>query len=127
MGHCPAGRAFHGGAARFPLPPGRIGHSNNYAANLDGLVTFTNPADQQAYGYAQVFRSGAVEGVDLLGTDENTSISYLTATTFENTVVSAVRNYLKFTTSLDLGFRVFVFLSFCGMTNCLLEHKLKLV
>jgi hypothetical protein len=59
------------------LPPGRIGHPNNYATNLDGLVTYSNAPDDPAHGYAQVFRSGAVEGVDLLGTDEKEGAPYL--------------------------------------------------
>jgi hypothetical protein len=104
------------------LPPGRIGHPNNYATNLDGLVTFSNPADQPASGYAQVFRSGAVEGVDLLGADDKKGTPYLPST-FENVVVSAIKNYLFFIQSHDLGYPVFLFLSFCGMKGCQMRTR----
>jgi hypothetical protein len=105
------------------LPPGRLGHPNNYAVNLDGLITYSNPPDEPAHGYAQVFRSGAVEGVDLLGTDDKQGTPYLVGANFENTVVSAVKNYLTFVKSHDLGYPVFVFLSFCGMKGCQLRTR----
>jgi hypothetical protein len=105
------------------LPPGRIGQSNNYAANLDGFVTFTNQPNEPAYAYAQLFRSGAIEGVDLLGTDDTKKNPYLAGPVFENTAVSAIRNYLTFIKSIDLGFPLFVFLSFCGMKGCVLRAR----
>jgi hypothetical protein len=102
----------------MPLPPSRMFHSNNYAPNLDGFVTFTNQPNEPAHAYAQLFRTGAVEGLELLGADERTKKPYLSGPMFENTAVSAIRNYVTFIQSIDLGFPVFVFLSFCGMTNC---------
>jgi len=110
-----------GGGHVMPLPPGRIGHSNDYMPNLDGLVTFTSPKDQPAGGYAQVFRSGAVEGVDVLHIDDNTKGPYLVGSTFESTVVSALKNYLAFTNSLGLGYPVVMFVSFTGMAGCCLR------
>jgi hypothetical protein len=105
------------------LPPGRMGLSNNYAANLDGFVTFTNQPNEPANAYAQLFRSGAVEGVDLLGRDDQKQASFLSGPVFENTAVSAIRNYLMFVNSIDLGFPVYLFLSFCGMRNCFLRTR----
>ena len=78
------------------LPPGRIGHGNNYAANLDGLVTFSSQPGETAHAYAQLFRSGAVEGVTLLSRDEQRRIPYLAGPVFENTIISAIRHYLMF-------------------------------
>jgi hypothetical protein len=92
------------------MPPGRIGQSNNYAADLDGFVTFTNQPNEPAHGYAQLFRSGAVEGVTLLSTDEKTQASYLAGPVFEHTAGSCIKNYLMFIKDIDLGFPVFVFL-----------------
>jgi hypothetical protein len=43
---------------------------------------------------------------------------YLFAPSFENIVVAAVKNYLSFLTTLDIGLPIFIFLSFCGMSNC---------
>jgi hypothetical protein len=59
------------------LPPGRLGHPNDYQLNLDGLVTFANP-----FGGAQLFRTGAVEGVDVLHIDEDTKGPSLIGATF---------------------------------------------
>jgi hypothetical protein len=120
------GRAHEPGAANghvMALSPGRIGQSNNYAANLDGFVTFTNQPNEPAHGYAQLFRSGAVEGVALLSTDEKTRAPYLAGPVFENTAVSAIKNYLMFIKDIDLGFPVFGFLSFCGMKGCVLRTR----
>jgi hypothetical protein len=103
----------------MPLPPGRIGHPNEYRPNLDGLVTFTDPgAGQPTGGYAQVFRSGAVEGVDVLHIDGHTEEPYLLGAIFEGTAVSAIRNYVAFVKSLGLGYPIVIFVSFCGMRGC---------
>jgi hypothetical protein len=107
----------------LPLPPGRMYQSNNYAANLDGFATFTNQPNEPAHAYAQLFRSGAIEGVDLVGTDEKNGTPYLSGPTFENTAVSAIKNYVALTQSIDLGLPVFVFLSFCGMKGCVLRTR----
>ena len=74
----------------MPLPPGRLYQGNNYSANLDGFVTFTNQPNEPAHAYAQLFRSGAIEGVELLGTDERTKAPYLAGPVFENTVVRLI-------------------------------------
>lgn len=105
------------------LPPGRMYQGNNYAANLDGFITFTNQANEPAHAYAQLFRSGAIEGVELLGTDDKNKTPYLAGPVFEKTAVSAIKNYLTFTMSIDLGFPVFVFLSFCRMRGCVLRTR----
>jgi len=103
----------------MPIPPGRMGHPNEYRPNLDGLVIFTNPgAGQLAGGYAQVFRSGAVEGVDVLHIDDQTDAPYLLGMTFESTAVSAIENYVTFVKSLGLGYPIVIFVSFCGMAGC---------
>ena len=107
----------------MPLPPGRWGQGNSYSPNLDGFATFSSPSDRAADAYAQVFRSGAIEGVEVLGTDQNMGSPYLAAASFENTVVSAARNYITFVQSLNLGYPVFVFLSFCGMAGCRLRTR----
>jgi len=51
-----------------------------------------------------VFRTGAVEGVDVLHIDPETKRPYLIGLTFETQIVEAVRNYVKFILSLELGY-----------------------
>jgi hypothetical protein len=101
-----------------PLPPGRISHSYDYHPNLDGLVFFCSPRGEAAGGYAQVFRTGAVEGVDVLHIDPETKGPYLIGLTFETEIVGAVRNYVKFILSLELGYPIVIFISLCGVQGC---------
>jgi hypothetical protein len=106
----------------MPVPPGRMGHPNEFRPNLDGLLTFTNPgAGQPPGGYAQVLRSGAVEGVDVLHIDDETGGPYLLGATFESTAATAIRNYVTFVKSLGLGYPIVIFVSFCGMLGCRLR------
>jgi len=105
------------------LPPGRVGHPNNYSVNLDGFVTFTNPDGQPSHGYAQIFRSGAIEGVDVLSTDDATGAPYLAGPVFENTIVSAANNYLHFMQSIEIELPVALFVSFCGVRGCHLRTR----
>jgi hypothetical protein len=100
------------------LPPGRVGHPNNYSVNLDGFVTFTNAHGEPSHGYAQIFRSGAVEGVDVLSADDTTGAPYLSGPVFENTIVSAANNYLHFMQSISIELPIALFVSFCGMRGC---------
>jgi hypothetical protein len=107
----------------MPLPPGRIGQDSNYMPNLDGFATFPSRPGEPTHAYAQLFRSGAVEGVTLLSKDERTGFSYLAGPVFENTIVASVKNYLMFIEDIDLGFPVYLFLSFCGMKDCMLRTR----
>jgi len=69
-----------------------------------------------------VFRSGAVEGIDLLGVDNEKGTPFLPPV-FENIVTSVLKNYVTFIQSHDLGYPVFVFLSFCGIKGCRLRTR----
>jgi hypothetical protein len=102
----------------MPLPPGRFGRSNNYAVNLDGFATFNGSPGESVHAYAQIFRSGAIEGVDVLSTDEATGTPYILGQVFENTIVSAVKNYLHFLQSIEIELPVVLFVSFCGVRGC---------
>jgi hypothetical protein len=105
------------------LPPGRISHPYDYHPNLDGLVIFCSPRGKPAGGYAQVFRTGAVEGVDVLHIDPETKGPYLIGLTFETQIVEAVRNYVKFILSLELGYPIVIFISLCGVRGCYLRAR----
>jgi hypothetical protein len=100
------------------MPPGRIGHPKDYTVNLDGFVTFTNPRDKPAGGYAQIFRTGAIEGVAVLSTYGTIATPYISGPVFEYTIVSAVKNYLSFMHSIAIGPPIVVFVSFCGVRGC---------
>ena len=76
-----------------PIPPGRIGQGNQPAVNLDGYATIAASSDGKTHAYAQLFRSGALEGVTTVGEDEKGKC-YIASTMFENTVVASLRNYL---------------------------------
>jgi hypothetical protein len=47
----------------LPLPPGGISGANQLIVNLDGLLNYTDRVTLMRHGYAQFFRSGAIEGV----------------------------------------------------------------
>ena len=100
-----------------PIPPGRIGQGNQPAVNLDGYATIAASSDGKTHAYAQLFRSGALEGVTTVGEDEKGKC-YIASTMFENTVVASLRNYLMFYNSIDVGTPIFIFLSFLGMSRC---------
>ncbi len=108
----------------MPLPPGRMGHANDYRPNLDGLVTYTNAGGGPAGGYAQVFRNGGIEGVDVLHVDDKTKTPYLNGPTFEAMIVDALRfNYMKFIKAHDLGYPVVVLVSLCSVLGCYVRTR----
>ncbi|MGC2201592.1 MAG: ATP-binding protein [Stellaceae bacterium] len=100
-----------------PIPPGRFGDVNQPFVNLDGYATVTQSTDGKTHAYAQLFRSGALEGVTTVEQD-HTGKCYIAAPTFENNIIAALRNYLMFYKAIDVGLPIYVFLSFCGMSRC---------
>jgi hypothetical protein len=107
----------------MPLPPSRQNQGNNHMVNLDGLVTFTSAPKQPVHAYAQAFRSGVVEGVEALPTDEKTGKPYLAGGNIEMLITSTAQNYLNYLASLGLPPPAFVFLSFCGIRGAHLRHR----
>lgn len=107
----------------MPLPPSRHNQGNNSSVNLDGLLTFTNAPGEPAHAYAQVFRSGAVEGVEAIPSDGKTGTPYLAGGNIETRISTTVQNYLNYLTSIELPPPTFVFLSFCGMRGANLRHR----
>jgi len=103
----------------LPLPPGGPYGGEIARVNLDGFVTLTAPQGEMATAYAQLFRSGTIEGVKLL--EHRDGRSYLFGPQFENVVVAAVKNYIAFLTQIEVGLPIFIFLSFCGMRGCYLR------
>lgn len=90
------------------------------ATNLDGVVAYTG--QPQTSCYSQLFRSGAIEGVDLLGLDHN-NMPYLAGTVFENTLVAGLRSYFLLLDSVGIKPPVYAFIAFCGMRGCHLRYS----
>jgi hypothetical protein len=103
-------------ATVLPMPPGRQPGDAQTHVTLDGFSLIARPSGGTTHAYAQLFRTGALEGVTTLGGDG--SKHCLIAATFENTAVAAIRDYLKVLQKLDMGLPIVVFLSFCGMSRC---------
>jgi hypothetical protein len=104
-------------ATILPMPPGRqYGDQPQTQVTLDGFSIIARPSGGKTHAYAQLFGTGALEGVTTVGGEETKH--YLHAMTFENTAVAAIRDYLKVLQTLDMGLPIVVLLSFCGMSRC---------
>jgi hypothetical protein len=79
-----------------------------------------------SHGYAQIFRSGAIEGVAILPADDATGVPFLAEPLFEGQIVSAENNYLHFQKSIGIELPIALFVSFCGMRGCHLRVRTEL-
>ena len=84
--------------------------------NLDGLVTCTVGPPERSYAYAQMFRSGATEGVFVLDRDGDQQI--LRSEEFEHQVGGFVKQYLMVAGNLEIEPPYYAFLSFVGVREC---------
>jgi len=116
----PVEAARNGKVLPQPIGRGVLGDQPQALVNLDGFATIARPSGGRTHGYVQLFRSGAIEAVTTVGIDDQKKC-YLASTQFENSAISAIRNYLEFFSVIDTGLPIFVFLSFCGMTQCYLR------
>lgn len=107
----------------LPLPPGGMSGANRLSVNLDGLLNYTDHVTRIRHGYAQFFRSGAIEGVGELNRRDDDGFPYFVAAEFTNKIVFAVRQYLDVLKSYDAGLPVYVFLSLCNVTQCFYRHS----
>ena len=105
----------------FPKLPGRHNQGSVHAVNLDGFLTCP-PGSEAARAYAQVFRTGAIEGVYSLPNEPDTGLPFLDGPSFEHIIVAALRNYLLFLNDIDIVPPIFVFLAFCNVRNCRLRE-----
>jgi hypothetical protein len=107
----------------LPLPPGGMSGANRLSVNLDGLLNYTDHVTSMRHGYAQFFRSGAIEGVGELSRRDDDGRPYFVAAEFTNKIVFAVRQYLDVLKSYDAGRPIYVFLSLCNVTQCFYRHS----
>ena len=84
--------------------------------NLDGLVTCSVRPPQPSHSYTQIFRSGAAEGVSVLGVRDGRML--LPSTAYEEEVAEFVRRYLEVAVSLEIELPFYVFLSLVGVRGC---------
>jgi hypothetical protein len=59
-----------------------FGNGNQPWVNLDGYATLAPVVDGRLHAYAQLFRSGAMEGVTTVGEDNNTKRHFIASPTF---------------------------------------------
>jgi len=97
-----------------PLPLDGISNGNRHGVNLEGFVNYTDNVPGAVSGYAQLFRSGAVEGVSELSRRESDNVSYFWGAALANKVVAALRQYIRVLKSYDAGIPIYAGLSLCG-------------
>jgi len=79
--------------------------------NLDGVVTFEGGHDERSRTYTQLFRSGAIEAVEVLYQGEHG----ISLPTYEQQLKDAVARYADAIAELDVEPPLYVFLSFVGV------------
>ena len=107
----------------LPLPPGGMSGANRLGVNLDGLVNYIDRSVRMRQGYAQFFRSGAIEGVGELSRRNDDGHPYFVAAEFTEKIVFAVRQYLDVLKSYQAGLPIYVFLSLCNVSQCFYRHS----
>ena len=88
--------------------------------NFDGVLSYdVDRENNLCIGYTQVFRNGAIEGVDtfLLRSErwDRKDANWIPNVTFDEGIVSTTRNYLAAIESWGLGGPVLVMLSLVGV------------
>jgi Putative DNA-binding domain len=87
--------------------------------NLDGLLSYaTPPGEKSGPAYAQVFRTGIAEFVDVWTLAEPVSRNAFPVKTIEKSVVKGVAQYLKKMVPLDITPPIVVMLSILGVRGC---------
>lgn len=95
----------------FPLPLEGPGGGNQFRFNLDGMVNSVLVRNHGIYSYAQMFRSGAIEGALPLGLRDDGK-PYFVGSILAHKLVAAARQYASVLNSLEVAFPVFVMVSF---------------
>lgn len=97
------------------IPPLR-GSGWNRRINLDGCVNFTGDHDRSSRAYTQVFRSGLVESVAVLGKHDECML--LRSMGYEQDMVKFLTHFLIFAGEFEIEPPYFVFLSLVGVRGC---------
>jgi hypothetical protein len=108
-------------SGHVPLPPGNPNGANQEAVNLEVYLNFFSVAGARCR-YAQLFRSGAIEGVVDLSIDEDGS-SYFLGSDVANKIVGGVEQYLDTLRSLDAGDPIYCFISICNAKGTRMRYR----
>lgn len=104
----------------IPLPPAGIGGGFSQRVNLDGFLNYLDiPGTQRTY--AQLFRSGAIEGVVSLSRELDSGA--FAGVTLGNMLVGAVKQYLAVLRSMEAGEPVYAFAAICNAAGSRLRYR----
>lgn len=87
----------------------------NQRINLDGRLSFRNISDGRSCGYAQLFRNGIVEAVNVEEPWEGKSI--IPSKEYEENLISAMRTYFSALDELGIASPAYLFLSLLGVKD----------
>jgi hypothetical protein len=96
----------------FPLPIYGPSSGAQYRFNLDGIVNFDLIRSEGVYSYAQMFRSGAIEGAFPLSVRQDGSPYFVSSAVTK--VIAAVRQYMAVLNSLEAAFPAYALISVCS-------------
>lgn len=94
------------------LPMSGAHTSTGVRLNLHGYMNFSGDTLKTIDSYSQIFRTGAIEGVDCLKRDKDGP--FIENIGFANMIVGAVKNFLTVQGALDIGFPTYSMLSLCN-------------
>ena len=90
---------------------GPMGNSGwNHRVNVDGFLTFSAWRPEASRAYTQIFRTGVVESVSVLSTQDGRVL--LPSTEYEEDIIKMLTEYLQVAANLEVQPPYFVFLSF---------------
>lgn len=85
----------------------------NSRINLDGVVTFTGQDTTPSRAYAQIFRTGSIESVCVLGIHNDRM--FIPGVGYEKNIMSCLADYIEFAQEFAIEPPYFLFLSFVGV------------
>ena len=104
-----------------PLPLEGPSGGNRSVFNLDGYLNCLYGGSERARSYVQLFRSGAIEGVNCLSSDDQGG-SYITGEIFDQRINAAAQQYLRVLSALEVGFPIFAMVSLIGVRGCYMRY-----
>lgn len=87
----------------------------NHRINLDGRLSFRNISDGRSYGYAQLFRNGIVEAVNV--EEPWNGKNLIPSQEYEGNLISALRSYFPALNELGIASPAYLFLSLLGVKD----------
>jgi hypothetical protein len=102
----------------LPVPLGSQGAG--HGVNLDGLFLYAGSSIVESHGYGLLFRDASIEGVKQLSVLDN-GTPYIAGSVFEQDIIRTLRVYMKTCEELEAGMPIYVGLSFCNATGCILR------